>query len=111
MKLQFYFMGINLAEREGFEPAAVVLPKILANFRSYYQRYQSLATVARIHFTSILGKSNRRHFGSNGSQVWTNLRTPRSRGLRAERSSSRPSLDPTLLLPSLLRHSVLGPRQ
>ena len=71
-------MGINLAEREGFEPAAFVLPKILANFRSYYQRYQSLATVARMHFTSILGKSNRRHFGSNGSQVWTNLRTPRS---------------------------------
>ena len=63
-----------MAEREGFEPAAFVLPKILANFRSYYQRYQSLATVARMHFTSILGKSNRRHFGSNGSHVCANLR-------------------------------------
>ncbi len=28
MKLQFYFMGINLAEREGFEPSIQVLARI-----------------------------------------------------------------------------------
>src|SRR5438034_3329564 len=63
-----------MAEREGVEPVAFILPKILANFCCYCQCYKSLATVARTHFTSILGKSNRRHFGSNGSQDWANLR-------------------------------------
>jgi len=73
MKLQFYFMGINLAEREGFESAALIFPTKLENFCCHYQRYQSLATAAQVHSTSILGKSNRSLFGSNGSQVLADL--------------------------------------
>jgi hypothetical protein len=45
-----------MADREGLKSTASILPKILANFCPYYQRYQSLATVAHTHFTSALGK-------------------------------------------------------
>ena len=57
-----------MAEREGFESAALIFPTKLENFCCHYQRYQSLATAAQVHSTSILGKSNRSLFGSNGSQ-------------------------------------------
>jgi hypothetical protein len=57
-----------MADREGLKSTASILPKILANFCPYYQRYQSLATVAHTHFTSALGKTNRACFGSNGSR-------------------------------------------
>jgi hypothetical protein len=46
----------------------------LAKFCYYHQGYQSLATAAQVHSTSILGKSNRSLFGSNGGQLWANLR-------------------------------------
>jgi len=47
-----------VAEREGFTSTALILPTTLANFCRYYQRYQSLATVAHPHSTSIDRKTN-----------------------------------------------------
>jgi len=57
-----------VAEREGFESTTQILPTTLANFCHYHQCYQSLAIVAHVHFTSIVGKINTSRFGSNGSR-------------------------------------------
>jgi hypothetical protein len=53
------YSRIGLAEREVLTSTALILPNNNGKFLLYYQRYQSLATVAHSYFTSILGKSNR----------------------------------------------------
>jgi hypothetical protein len=62
----------RLAENEGLTARAFTLPRTMAQLCHYYQRYQSLATVAHLHLTSIIdiiGKINRSLSGSSGSQV------------------------------------------
>jgi len=66
-RVEFLCSPDYMAEREGLTSTAFVLPSTMANFCCYHQRYQSLATVAHLHFTSIDGKINRAPFGSNGS--------------------------------------------
>src|SRR5438034_1971205 len=66
-----------------------------------------------MHFTSILGKSNRRHFGSNGSHVCANLRilgcTPKiilgTQKLQWCREGELNSKDP-LILRNLLKNKA-----